>query len=413
MKPLLANRNFAAVWAASFVSGLGDKIAILAFFSLVYRLTGDVFSLGFLVAAQVLPGILLGPAAGVVIDRWSRRGVMVASDLFSAAVVCTIPFVDDLHVIYVLAALLAVGRHLTGPARLALIPDIVPADQLNRTNALFMISQNLILLLGMAAGGVIVATLGSSIAFWVDGGTFLVSALLLLVPKLAAREETDATPREGWRDIRSGAVWLWSRPRLRHALLFLGLVTVVTAMQPPLIYEFITRHLGRGEAELGLIFGTAGLGGLLGAVVASLFRNAQRPLRIVGCLVAVDGLLLAIFALNANLVVALALFALFGAVSTGIQINLATFLQRETPQERRGRVFGWLSPLLGPVTLMSVLCGPFLAAEIGVVAVLLAAGGAELVLGLMGAALAPRPDELEDEAEAGGEGELAVMQGEA
>lgn len=389
MKSLLANRNFGAVWAASFVSGLGDKIAILAFFSLVYHLTGDVFSLGFLVAAQVLPGILLGPVAGVVIDRWSRRGVMVASDLFCAAVVCAIPFVEDLTLIYVMAALLAVGRQLSGPARLALIPDMVPTDQLNRCNALFMISQNVILLVGMAVGGVIVATLGSSVAFWVDGGTFAASAALLTLPRLASRAGA-SVDREGWRDIRSGAVWLWSRPRLRYAVFFLALVTVVTAMQPPLVYEFITRNLGRSERELGLIFGTAGLGGLLGAVVASAFRNARRPLRVVGVLVAIDGVLLAIFALNANLVVALVLFALFGAVSTGIQINLATFLQRETPQERRGRVFGWLSPLLGPVTLLSVLCGPFLAAEVGVVAVLLVAGAGEIVLGIGGAWLAPR-----------------------
>nr|MBC8426887.1 MFS transporter [bacterium] len=85
MKQLLANRGFLAVWAASFVSGLGDKIAILAFFSLVYNRTGDVASLGLLAAVQILPGVVLGPFAGVLIDRWSRRGVMVASDLLSVA----------------------------------------------------------------------------------------------------------------------------------------------------------------------------------------------------------------------------------------------------------------------------------------------------------------------------------------
>ena len=398
VKQLLANRNFTAVWAASFVSGLGDKIAILAFFSLIYHRTGDVVSLGFLAAAMVVPGILLGPVAGVVIDRWSRRGVMVASDVFSVVVVCTIPLVKDLGQIYILAALLAAGRHLSGPARLALIPDLVPADQLNRCNAMFMISQNLILLAGMAAGGMIVASLGTSIAFLVDGGTFAASAMLLMLVRLGGQstESSDTKEREHWHDIRLGAVWLWSRPRLRHAVMFLALVTVVTAMQPPLIYEFITRHLGRSERELGLIFATAGLGGLLGAVVAGLFRNVRRPLRAVGWLVAADGALLVLFAVNTNMAVALVLFALFGAISTGIQINLATFLQRETPQEKRGRIFGWLSPLLGPVTLLSVLVGPAMAGWAGVVTVLLVAGAGEMLLGVCGALSAPRlgrPDE--------------------
>lgn len=133
---------------------------------------------------------------------------------------------------------------------------------------------------------------------------------------------------------------------------------MVTAMQPPLVYEFVTRMLGRSEGDLGLIFATAGLGGLLGAAAGVLTRGARRPLRAVGGLVALDGLLLGLFALNRSFAGALVLFALFGAISTGIQINLATFLQRETPPERRGRIFGWLGPLLGPVTLLSVLAGP-------------------------------------------------------
>jgi len=412
VKQLLANRGFVAVWAASFVSGLGDKIAILAFFSLVYNRTGDVASLGLLAAVQVLPGVVLGPFAGVLIDRWSRRGVMVASDLLSVVVVCVIPLVDSLVTVYVLAAVLAAGRHLSGPARLALIPDLVPTDQLNRSNALLMVSQNVILLVGMAVGGVIVAGLGTSVAFWVDGGTFAVSALLLALPRLGAEAAGpgETVDRARWHDVRHGAVWLWGRPRLRYAVLFLAVVTMITAMQPPLVYEFITRLLGRSERELGLLFATAGLGGLLGAGIASAFRGLQHPLRSVGWLVAADGVLLVLFALNRNLALALALFALFGAISTGIQINLATFLQRETPQEKRGRVFGWLSPLLGPVTMLSVLAGPVVAGWAGVVAVLAAAGACEVLLGVVGALSAPRPDRLTEGAEAR---EPAVPQGDA
>ncbi|MBU0742699.1 MFS transporter [bacterium] len=424
MKQLLANRNFMAVWAASFVSGLGDKIAILAFFSLVYNRTGNVASLGLLAAVQVLPGVVLGPFAGVLIDRWSRRGVMVASDLLSVATVCVIPLVDSLALVYVLAAVLAAGRHLSGPARLALIPDLVPNDQLNRGNALFMVSQNVILLVGMAAGGVIVAGLGTAVAFWVDGGTFAASALLLLLPRLQepAACDGEAAARSRWHDVRHGAVWLWGRPRLRYAVLFLALVTMITAMQPPLVYEFITRLLGRSERELGLIFATAGLGGLLGAGIASVFRSLHHPLRTVGWLVAIDGALLTLFALNRNLAVALLLFALFGAISTGIQVNLATFLQRETPPEKRGRVFGWLSPLLGPVTLLSVLAGPVVAGWAGVVAVLAVAGACEVLLGVAGALSAPRPDRRSEEAMAGnpadgeageGEDDLKAMAGRA
>ncbi len=192
--------------------------------------------------------------------------------------------------------------------------------------------------------------------------------------------------------MRHGAVWLWSRPRLRYAVLFLCLVTTVTAMQPPLIYEFITRHLGRSERELGLIFAAAGLGGILGAVFTALLRGVKNHLRAMGWFVAANGLLLFVFAVNTSLAGAMILFSLFGAISTGIQINLATFLQRETPPEKRGRVFGWLAPMIGPVTLLSVLTGPLLAGWVGVVAVLAVAGTFELVFGVAGALTAPRSE---------------------
>ena len=400
MRPLFANRSFLAVWAASFVSGLGDKIAILAFFSLVYHRTGNVASLGLLAAVQVLPGVLIGPFAGVVVDRWSRRGLMIASDLFSTAVVCAIPFVPELWQVYLLASLLAAGRNLAGPARMALLPDLVPSEQLGHSNALFMISQNAMLLVGMAAGGLIVHALGVAPAFLIDGATFLVSAAILAarpfryleVARRLPESEAPERPAEKWHDVRQGVVWLWGRPALRFAVLFLGLVTMVTAMQPPLVYEFVTRMLGRSEGDLGLIFATAGLGGLLGAAAGVLTRGARRPLRAVGGLVALDGLLLGLFALNRSFAGALALFALFGAISTGIQINLATFLQRETPPERRGRIFGWLGPLLGPVTLLSVLAGPTLASLWGAGQVLVVAAIAEVVFGLAGALRAPGSD---------------------
>lgn len=393
MKPLFSNRSFLAVWSAAFVSGLGDKIAILAFFSLVYQRTGDVASLGLLAAVQVLPGVLIGPAGGVLVDRWDRRRIMILSDLFSAAVVAAIPFVPALAHVYLLAALLSVGRNLTGPARLALLPDVVPAEHLNHANALFLLSQNLILLAGMAAGGLIVHAVGPSTAFFADAATFLASAVILAARPLVVlgtpRKPPAPSARDAWHEVRVGLVYLWSRPRLRYAVFFLGLATLVTGMQPPLVYEFVTKVLGRHEGELGLIFATAGLGGLIGALASGLLRGAKRPLRRVGLLLAVDGTLLVLFTLNTSLWPALVLFAAFGAVSAGLQINLATFLQLETPAELRGRVFGWLSPLLGPVTLISVLSGPFLAAWIGVVHVLLIAGLAEVVFGIGGAWRAP------------------------
>lgn len=400
MKHLLTNRSFLAVWSAQFVSGLGDKVAVLAFFSLVLDRTGDVADLGLLAAAQVLPGVVLGPVAGVLIDRWRAKAVLIGADLLGAAVCLALPLIwDSLGAVYLAAGLLATARQFAGPARLALMPDIVPTEHLQRSNALTMLSSNLILLLGMAAGGWVVYRLGAAAAFRVDAATFLISAAILGARRFRylRRElaQADALPEPArWTDLRQGAAWIWSRPRLRFAVTFLATVTVVTAMQPPLVFDFVRTTLGRTEAQLGLIFAAAGLGGLLGAALAAALRDRAAPLKVVSWLVALDGAFLALFAVNRSVALAVGLFLVFGALSTGIQVNLATFLQRETPPEQRGRVFGWLSPLLGPVTLASVLAGPLLAGRFGAATILLAAGGVELLVGLTGRVVVGRRRDL-------------------
>jgi len=110
----------------------------------------------------------------------------------------------------------------------------------------------------------------------------------------------------------------------------------------------------------------------------------MRPLRTVTWLLACDGLLLIMFALGRNFPLALVLFALFGAIGTVAQICLATFLQRETPEIMRGRVFGWLGTIMAPLSLISVFLGSLAAEAVGVVLVLALSGLFEMVVGLAG-----------------------------
>lgn len=401
LRALLRNRRFLALWSASFISGLGDKIAIIALYLLVYRLAGRAVDLGLLAAVQILPAVALGPISGLLLDRWDRRKAMVGCEFTSALVIAAVPFARSLPQVYLLAALLSAGRQISGPARLALTPALVPEPQLTRANALLMITHNVVLLLGPAAGGAIVAVWGTAPAFWVDAGTFIVSGVLLVVgligraglaagkPEAGAPGMSGGPLRQGLRDIRQGAVWLWSQAHLRFAFTFLGAMAFVTAMQQPLIVVFVKEVMGRGAVDLGLILSAAGLGGIAGALGAGLVNRVSRPLRNVTWLVALDGLALVMFAFNRSFAGALVLFGVFGALGTVVQINLATFLQRETPDQWRGRVFGWLGTLLGPLSLLSVCLGPLLADAIGVVSVLAFSGLFELAAGLGGRAALP------------------------
>lgn len=390
---LLRNREFRAVWVAAVVSGLGDRIATLALYLAIYQLTDSAVNLGLLAATQIVPAILLGPATGVLIDRHSRKGLMVASDIMSALVAGTLMLASRPVEIYILATLLACGRQLTGPARLALLPDVVPAALLANANALLMVTRNLVLLVGPALGGALVAWRGSDAAFLADAATFVASAAFLLAQRFPAGATRAAQAAAGGMaarirsllaETRSGLDVVTANPRLRFAFLFFAALTFVTAMQQPLVVVFVKDVLHGSDMALGLVVSAAGLGGILGALLGGVRAGNRQPLLTVVVLTAVDGALLLVFAATRQVVVAGALFAAFGAIGTLAQIALATFLQRETPEESRGRTFGWLGTCVGPLSLASVFLGPLVATATGAVVVLALSGVFELIVAAVG-----------------------------
>ncbi len=437
--PLLRNTGFRAVWSAAVVSGLGDRIATIALYLLIFDLTGSPLDLGLLAATQIIPAILLGPVAGLVCDRAGRRGIMIVSDLVSALVVAALPLVHSPGQVYVLAALLGCGRQFAGPARLALLPDVVGRDLLGAANSLLMLTRNLVLLVGPALGGALVAWRGADLAFWLDAATFLASAAILagwrfqephaMTAAAAAAEplamaaaagggadatitssDDDAPPADAtlrartgrlWADLRHGLAGVTSSPGLRLAFGFFAVLTFVTAMQQPLVVVFVKSVLRGSDWQLGVIISAAGLGGILGAVLGGVTVVRHRPLRVIALMTALDGALLLAFAMNRSFPVAVAIFTGFGALATMAHIALATFLQEAAPDDRRGRTFGWLGTVVGPLSLVAVFLGPLAAEALGVVAVLVICGAAEVLTAALGGRVtAPAPSPADPDAAA-------------
>jgi MFS family permease len=423
---LVGNPGFRAVWSAAVVSGLGDRIAAIALYLLIFDLTGNPIDLGLLAATQIVPAILLGPVTGLVCDRLPRKNIMIASDLISALVVAAVPLVTAPAQVYLLAALLGCGRQFSGPARMALLPDVVGEDQLGGANSLLMLTRNVVLLVGPALGGALVAWRGTDPAFWFDAATFVASAAILTLWRFPEPARAPAAPaalaavavegaagaattpagtptaavprgeslatraRRLWADVGEGLQGVLQNRGLRVAFGFFAVLTFVTAMQQPLVVVFVKRVLGGTDWQLGLIISAAGLGGILGAVGGGLAVSRRRPLQVIALMTAIDGVLLVVFALNRSFPAAVGLFACFGALATLSQIALATFLQETAPQDRRGRTFGWLGTVVGPLSLAAVFLGPLAAELVGVVAVLALCGVAELATAALGFRVRPR-----------------------
>jgi MFS family permease len=377
----LRERNFRLLFAGQAVSLLGDGMVPVALAFAVLEINGSPSALGLVLAARVLPMVVLLLVGGVVADRVSRRHVMIAADIartLSQGAMAALLIAGGAEV-WMLAALAAAGGGATAffePASTGLVPMTVSADRLQQANALQGLSQAAGSIAGPAIAGVLVATAGPGAALAVDGATFGCSAAFLLVLRVASTVQVPQAPfigelREGWREFRARD-WLWG------IVLIASLANMLAAGYRVLGPVIADRELG-GAAAWATISTAFGVGSFLGGALI-LRRRVSRPLFVavtVGTVWVVPWVLLAIPA--PTLVIAAG--ALLGGVGLMVFNTLwQASVQEHIPARSLSRVsaYDWLGSLaLDPVGV--ALIGP-IAAALGMEATLL--GCAALVTGL-------------------------------
>jgi len=196
-----SNRSFALLWSGQIVSRLGDSLYTIALAWWVLQKTGSAAAMGVVLICSTIPMLLLLLFGGVIVDRLPRVRLMLASDLLRGALVGLIAFLSFqqwlvLWQIFVLSALFGTVEAFFYPAYTALVPDLVPTDLLPSANSLRSISLDAGQFIGPAIGATIIALGGTSLAFALDGVSFVISALCLIalpkVPTLRSPAEKEA-----------------------------------------------------------------------------------------------------------------------------------------------------------------------------------------------------------------------------
>jgi MFS family permease len=175
------NRNFALLWAGGLVSDLGDWMLLIALPVYVFQLTGSALVTSTVFVVELVPALFVGQVAGVLVDRWDRRRILVVGGLLQAALLLPLLAAtsgDGLWIIYAVAAVQSCLARVCAPAKAALIPALVPAGQLTAANSLNAVSDNLARLVGSPLGGLAIQMLGLVGVVVVDAATYLLSALL-------------------------------------------------------------------------------------------------------------------------------------------------------------------------------------------------------------------------------------------
>lgn len=397
MLALLRQRNYTLLWVGGLISVLGDWVLIAALPFYVYSLTGSALASGGMFIALTVPNVLLGSVAGVFVDRWDRRRVMVVADLSRAAVLLLLFAVrspDEIWLVYVVAALDAAISQFFGPAKNALLPQLAGADHLVAANALGGINNNIGRLLGPALGGVLLSVFGLPSVVVADSLSYLVSGVL--IARISVLPLQGATPprvdmpgtawTRTWTDWRDG---LRIVRRSRSLAIFFVVIAIAACAEgifQVIFVVFVKQALHGGAREFGWLLSTQAIGGVVGGVLVGWFGRRLAPQFLVA-LLAVDGLAVLLLASAPSLPLALALFVLVGVPVAGYLIGFNTVLQNGASDRYRGRLFGAFATTWSLLVLVGQGLGSVWGNSVGSVRFLMASGTLNVAAGLIALAL--------------------------
>ncbi len=340
------NRSFTLLWTAQLVSTAGSALTSLAAGILVYRVTGSVASIGLMLIATAAPSLLIGLVAGVFVDRWNRKAIMVASDALRGAIVFIIPFVvvkdfADLGIgwLYLFVALSSVVTQFFDPANDSVLPEIASEEELAAANSLMAISSFGSTAIGFALAGLIAGALPIEWAFWIDAGTFVVSAACIALVRIGhvpAEEETSV--ELVWRNLKAGTGFLFSTPILRSLFMVSAPVFLSFGLWNTLLLPFTKTTLGATDFEYGLQEGLTSVGFVIGSLLLANLADRWREGQWLAIGFFMMGAAGIAYGLSPNVGVAIGLVIFSGFFNAPASVGRRLIIQRNTPRDFRGRV---------------------------------------------------------------------------
>jgi MFS family permease len=364
----LRGRDFRLLWSGMTISLLGDGIFLIAMAWQAYELWNAPAALSILGIGMTIPTIGFLLPAGVLSDRLDRRSLVLWSDIGRAVVVAALAALAiagtlTFWQLVVLVALYGVGAAFFTPAFEALVPDIVPARDLAAANALDQFVRPItVRLVGPALGGVLVAGVGTGVAFALDAATFVVSAIAVacMRPPAHARSEHVGSSlgavTEGLRFVRS-RVWLWGTLG-SAAIAYLAFMGPAEVLLP----YVVKNELGGSARELGLVFAAGGVGAIGAALFMGQRGHPRRDVTVMYATWTIATLAVAGYGLATAPWQLMLACLVFNALETAGTIVWATIKQRHVPASLLGRVssLDWLISI-GLLPLSFALTAPAVA----------------------------------------------------
>ncbi|WP_417912230.1 MFS transporter [Candidatus Electronema sp. TJ] len=361
------NARYRRYWLSGSISQIGDWFNYIAIFVLLSQLTGSGKAVSWFLIAKHLAPTVFGPAAGVIADRYSRKGIMVGCDLIRAALVLGYLFVEDksqVWLIYLLAFTQEAVWTFYSPARQASLPNLCSKEELGIANGLSGASWSVMLAVGAALGGFFTAHLGWQAAIAADSVSFLLSSSVMATVCLPHRERKTAPAAAfsirrltGWHDLREGFLYVRSQPKIAALLLIksgwalAGGVLVMLAVFGEQVFG-----AGGEGGKSGILFSMRGVGAAVGPILAwRLIGESEKAMRqAVGAAFFLSAAAYLLFSQAPDMFWA-ALWVCCGHAAGSVQWVFSTTLIHRSVEDRfRGRVFSAEMAMLTLVLSLSI-----------------------------------------------------------
>lgn len=396
-REVLKDKNFLFLWLAQVISNFGDRLNQMALVALIYqRNPGSAMALAKLISLTIIPVFLIGPIAGVWVDRLNRRNVMVISDILRGILVLSIPLfiiLNQILLVYLVVFLTFSISRFFIPSKMAIIPDLVTKEKLLVANTLSDTTHMIGNVVGLVVAGIIVNMrhIGAIGGFYIDAATFFISAALITL--IAQREfvrgvrgDLEVTKKafeSSLRksilgEIKEGLRYLTRYSDMRFIVYIFFLLMAGIGAISCVIIVFIQNAFGTATRDLGFL-GMFLVGGLfLGTLIYGRFGQKVEKRKIVHISFVASGIFVVLFALFVrqypNLALAGLLSGLIGIGVSPIMVSTNTLTHETIPDQARGRIFSSLEAVMHLAFLVFMFLAAFISKYIDRFWILIIAG---------------------------------------
>lgn len=399
---VIKSRNFFNLWLGQIISQFGDRLYQMALIAFIYsRAPGSSWEIAKILSFTIIPVFLIGPVAGIYVDRWDRRKTLFVSDFLRAGLVLTIPaflfYTKNLIPVYLIIFIIFSISRFFVPAKLSIVPELVKKQNLLVANSLINTTGMIAAVLGFGLGGVIVEWLGVKSGFYINSLGFLISGILIFSIskehparhdniKIDSREIVESFRKSIFVEAKDSAIYFIKNKEIRLVAWMIFVLWAALGSTYVVIIVFIQKTLQSATKDLGLLVMFLGMGLFAGSVVYGKFCQRLSYFKAIFSSLVLSGAMLVVFAVmvnsHPNLIIAAIFAFLLGVAISPIVIATNTIVHNSGVSSMWGKIFSSLEIVMHLGFLVFMLISSILVEILSPFVILVVVGSMIMLLGI-------------------------------